>query len=505
MFRKMDIKVKIALVYSVIVIIMGVGVAVFLSLAIKQSMKSQPVTQSIGFVTYAVSEKDNAAAHGMVTAKGSAQVKEDIEKRDINSFKEKRNGDDTTTYIIAKKEDTFKISVKEGAAYSITEEGAPKTGALSMSEESAAKNIAEKEETNVQANGVAKVSQPKETNVQTNGVAKVSQPEETNVHADEVAKINQPEESIIITDARLNQNLSSEIFKRLIRYSAIAIFIMLVSIFFIGYNVSKWLLKPLTTMASVTNQISADNLDLRLSIPESNDELRKLSYSFNTTMDGLQKAFLELERFNSYASHELKNALAVMKTRLEVDYNENDCRETVAFAITQVNRITKSINDILAISSTGIKDSGELVDIAMAAAKVVDEYQATGRKIMLNIPDDGVLPVRGKEIWFQRVIANLVDNAIKHSDNDSLINIKVKQDFEAVIITVSDSGRGIACSQQERIWAPYFTTSSEWEKGYGLGLAMVRHIVDICNGLVWVDSAEGKGSTFYISLPIARA
>lgn len=489
MFRKMDIKVKIALVYSVIVIIMGVGVAVFLSLAIKQSMKSQPVTQSIGFVTYAVSEKDNAAAHGMVTAKGSAQVKEDIEKRDTNSFKEKRNGDDTTTYIIAKKEDTFKISVKEGASYSITEEGAPKTGAFSMSEESAAKNIAEKEETNVQANGVAKVSQPEETNVQDNGVAKVSQ----------------PEESIIITDARLNQNLSSEIFKRLIRYSAIAIFIMLVSIFFIGYNVSKWLLKPLTTMADVTNQISADNLDLRLSIPESNDELRKLSYSFNTTMDGLQKAFLELERFNSYASHELKNALAVMKTRLEVDYNENDCRETVAFAITQVNRITKSINDILAISSTSIKDSGELVDIAMAAAKVVDEYQATGRKIILNIPDDGVLPVRGKEIWFQRVIANLVDNAIKHSDNDSLINIKVKQDFEAVIITVSDSGRGIACSQQERIWAPYFTTSSEWEKGYGLGLAMVRHIVDICNGLVWVDSAEGKGSTFYISLPIARA
>ncbi len=489
MFRKMDIKVKIALVYSVIVIIMGVGVAVFLSLAIKQSMKSQPVTQSIGFVTYAVSEKDNAAAHGMVTAKGSAQVKEDIEKRDTNSFKETRNGDDTTTYIIAKKEDTYKISVKEGAVYSITEEGAPKTGAFSMSEESAAKNIAEKEETNVQANGVANISQPEETNVQ----------------ADEVVKINQPEESIIITDARLNQNLSSEIFKRLIRYSAIAIFIMLVSIFFVGYNVSKWLLKPLTTMAGVTNQISADNLDLRLSIPESNDELRKLSYSFNTTMDGLQKAFLELERFNSYASHELKNALAVMKTRLEVDYNENDCRETVAFAITQVNRITKSINDILAISSTSIKDSGELVDIAMAAAKVVDEYQATGRKIMLNIPDDGVLPVRGKEIWFQRVIANLVDNAIKHSDNDSLINIKVKQDFEAVIITVSDSGRGIACSQQERIWAPYFTTSSEWEKGYGLGLAMVRHIVDICNGLVWVDSAEGKGSTFYISLPIARA
>jgi signal transduction histidine kinase len=383
--KKLDIKVKIALVYSVVLLLMGVAVVLFLSLSLKQSMKYRPVTTT---VTYSV-------------------------------------------VLQSKDSDTIVM-------YEVPFE-----------------------------------------------------------HAQVPAEY-------IISGEQFDSLVSSEIFRRLLIYSAIAVVILLVSTFFLSYKLSRRLLKPLTSMARVTRRITAGNLDLRLDIPESDDELKELSMSFNATIDGLQRAFNDLERFNAYTSHELKNALAVMKTRLEVDYREGDCRETVGFAISQVNRITKTLNDVLAISSTGINDASEPVDLAMAAAQVVDECRATGREIILQIPEEGVLPVRGREIWFQRVIANLVDNAVKHTEEGCSISVSVRQDNEAVVVAVSDSGRGIGCNERELIWEPYFSMASKADNGCGLGLAMVKHIVDICGGHAWVDSNQGQGSTFYISLPVIR-
>ncbi len=441
MLKKMDIKVKIALVYSVILVAMGVGIILFLSIALQSSMKRQPVTDNIQNMGYKVVTKSESLAN--------------------------------ETYTVT-----------------ITEQSSMKRQPVTGNTENVSSIVVTKPNNSADAAYTTTVSDVASDRAASQGTA-------TGVATDKKV-------TIVVSGDELNRDLSSEIFKRLLRYSVAAVIILSVITYFLGYHVSKWLLKPLTSMAEITHQITAENLDLRLDIPESQDEIAGISSSFNKTMDVLQNAFLELERFNAFASHELKNALAVMKTRLEVDYRDTDCKETVGFAIKQVNRITKSINDILAISATNKKDCNELVDIAMAAAEVVDEYQAANRKIILEIPEDGVLPVRGKEIWFQRVIANLVDNAIKHSDSESPIIIQIKQDNEAVTVAVSDSGKGIPGNNRERIWEPYFSTSTDWERGYGLGLAMVNHIVDICGGKVWVDSKEGQGSTFYISLPVGK-
>ena len=382
-YKKLSIKFRIAFVYSIFILLMGVAIMIFLSLALQSSMKNKPVTSSFSTITYSV---------------------------------------------------TVKSSDKAGVTYEIPGEA--------------------------------------------------------------------PVEDYTITAAQLNSFLSSQVFKRLLRYSLIAVGLILVSTFFVSYFLSKRLLKPLTSMARLTHRITAENLNQRLVIPETDDELKELADSFNNTFDNLQTAFNELERFNAYASHELKNSLAVMKTRLEVDQREGKGNETVSFAISQVDRIAKSIYDILAISSTNIRDSSELVDLALVAAQAVDEYLVTGRRITLDIPEEGVLPVKGKEIWFQRVIANLLHNAVKHaSDSADAIKVSVKQRHDAVIVAVSDSGGGIDGSKRELIWEPYFSDGAKARKGYGLGLAMVNHIVDICGGMVWVDSKPGKGSSFYISLP----
>jgi signal transduction histidine kinase len=304
-----------------------------------------------------------------------------------------------------------------------------------------------------------------------------------------------------VTSNQFNSLFSLEVFKRVGYLSVVAIFGVLAVSFFVSYILSSKLLNPLTVMANMTRGITPDNLKYRLRPSNSDDEVMKLTEAFNSTLDRVQNAYLNLEEFNAYASHELKNALAVLKTRLEVDRSKGDCSQLISYTIEQVNSITRIVNDILAISSRNIQDEFEPVDMALVAAQTVDEYMVAGRKITLELPDEGVQPVGGREIWFQRVISNLVDNAIKHSSADKPINVSVRQYQSAVILKVTDQGEGIDEKDQGSIWNPYYSSSSD-NKGYGLGLAMVKHVVDICSGATWVESQPGKGSSFYITLPL---
>lgn len=302
---------------------------------------------------------------------------------------------------------------------------------------------------------------------------------------------------------QLNSVLTYDIFNRIGYYSVLAILLISVFAFLISFYLSKWVMKPLKKAAQITQQLTPDNLGIRLDIPDTNDEFSQLVLAYNNTLDRLETAFLELEQFNAYASHELRNSLAILRTRLEVDSKEGNFKEALSFAVSYVKRISVTVDDILALSSGQIEDSNELVDLALVAAQAVDEYSLVRDNITLELPDEGVPPVAGKEAWLYRAVSNLIDNAVKHSKTQNPINVAVKEHFGAIVVSVTDFGSGIEEIQQDSIWKPYFKASSVNQNGYGLGLAMVKHVINICGGMIWVDSKPGDGSTFYISLPKA--
>lgn len=302
-----------------------------------------------------------------------------------------------------------------------------------------------------------------------------------------------------IEAASFSKLLSIAVIERVTKLSLIATLVIGSIAILITIRFSKRLTHPLQMMTQVTQNISLQNLDQRVYLPQGNDEAVQLVDAFNKTLDKLQYTFGDLEQFNSFASHELRNSLALLRICLETE--EADARKVVEQAKKHTIRLSKTVDDIMAITSRQLKDSREPVDIALLAAQAADEYQISGRQIEVNIPEEGVSLVYGKELWLYRVVSNLIDNALKHSPECEVIQIMLKQSYGAVIMEISDHGKGICQEEIENIWKPYYSRMDKKNTGLGLGLAMVKHVIDICGGIVWVESSEGEGSTFYISLP----
>lgn len=187
--------------------------------------------------------------------------------------------------------------------------------------------------------------------------------------------------------------------------------------------------------------------------------------------------------------------MAIFKSKIEVGASSEELNK-------YIDKLKVTINDMLILSARQINNNTEQVDIALIAAQAVDDYLTTGRTIKLEIPEDGVTPIAGNESWFYRCVANLLDNAIKYSNEDTPINVCVKEKDNAVILSVEDFGMGISKKDQENIWQPYYSINSG-KSIHGLGLSLINNVVDLCGGMVWVNSSQNKGSTFYLSLPIS--
>lgn len=296
---------------------------------------------------------------------------------------------------------------------------------------------------------------------------------------------------------QLDKLIVNELSKRLMIISLITIIFILIIAFYLSRYLSKLAMKPLDYVTKAVNNISPDNLDLNIDLEKvkADKEMVKLVTAYNSTTQKLKRTFADLQQFNSYASHELRNSLAVLKAKIEIGTENKELDK-------YVDKVKETVNDMLILSSKQMKNKYELVDLALVAALVVDEYSVTGRKIELDIPEEGVSLVQGNEIWLHRSICNLLDNAIKYSDKESPIYVYVKEQNNTIILSVKDFGIGISKEEQENIWNPYYSNNSS-KNVHGIGLALINNVVDLCGGMVLVDSEEGKGSTFYISLPVS--
>lgn len=315
---------------------------------------------------------------------------------------------------------------------------------------------------------------------------------------------------IDISSDSFSSLLNSNIMQRVLTFSVLtSLLIGLLSIFVAIYY-SKRIAAPIVNILKITEGLSVNNMNERLNIPSKYDETSQLISLYNKALDKLQASFCDLELFNSYASHELRNSLSILSACLEqgTDDKRTDratLSKIVNEAIEYINRLTNTVVDIMALSSRQLKDCNEPVDLALLAARAVDEYKLTDARVELNIPDEGVPYVAGKELWLFRAICNLLDNALKHSDKSLPVIIDISHKFNAVVISVKDQGSGIDSKSLEYIWKPYYSKPAPGKNGVGLGLAMVKQVVDSLGGFIWVESNKESGTTFYLSFPVVQS
>lgn len=194
-------------------------------------------------------------------------------------------------------------------------------------------------------------------------------------------------------------------------------------------------------------------------------------------------------RLHSYIAHEQKNLIMLIKGKISSGYDISK----------DMDAMSHSIDDILALSAH--KNSQKSIcNLVLIAAEEYDSYHAIYDQLYFDFDEEANYTILGREQWLKRALDNLIENAIKYG-NQKEINIYLKQKYHSVLIYVEDHGKGISEEEQERIFDYAYRIHPQKLDGYGIGLSLVSHVCDLCDGFIRVISEVDKGSTFILSFP----
>jgi len=225
----------------------------------------------------------------------------------------------------------------------------------------------------------------------------------------------------------------------------------------------------------------------------------------------------ELEKrkddFVNMASHELKTPITSMKLYIDsllkqlTAYNDPKAIKTLTGIKYQTERLQELVSDLLDVSrlQTGkLSFRKEKFDIVGLIQETIDHLQASAKQQIVFQQSSPILITADKFRMYQ-VLTNLITNAAKYSAADTIISLAIKKHTSAITIQITDKGIGINKEQQKKIFDRLYQVTDPKEKtfpGLGMGLYITKEIIKRHKGKIWVESVIGKGSTFYITLPI---
>ncbi len=306
----------------------------------------------------------------------------------------------------------------------------------------------------------------------------------------------------------LNVNLAT--IESLKRASLVGLLLLVLVSFIIGWVLATVTLRPINRMTAVAQEISGSDLSRRIALRGgADDELRRLADTFDAMLDRLQNAFEDQRRFVQDASHELRNPLAVARTNLELalsnpDAGPDELRRSVEIAHRSTGRMSDLVDDLLVQARSGVPHIEQVdVDLASVADDVRQQFLGPARErsiaIELRTVDGAV--VRGDERSLNRAVTNLVSNALRFAPAHSAIDIAVvSTDDGFVELSVADRGPGLSSEDQRQVFTRFWRGRNAGT-GSGLGLSIVKQVVERHSGTVGVTSEPNEGSVFVIRLP----
>jgi len=290
--------------------------------------------------------------------------------------------------------------------------------------------------------------------------------------------------------------------------------ITLLGAYFLSAYFARQVLKPIAEKINRANQISASELDLRLTVYNENDELGMLAKSFNSLLDRLQES-IELEKnFVRYASHEMKNPLAVILGESEVallsERTKNEYIETIEKIKRKAEKLNNLVEHFLQLSrmeSSQLKKKPlSLDELIVEIIFELSQSKADNVELQFNIDDDleaSDLEITADRLLINKALYNLVQNALKFSGEEGRVTVGLhaskKEGF--IELTVEDLGHGIETDDLKHIYKPLFRgNNTNQVPGTGIGLALVKKIIDLHDGTISVISSPGKGTKFTVEL-----
>ena len=284
----------------------------------------------------------------------------------------------------------------------------------------------------------------------------------------------------------------------------------------IGWFMGRKALSGLANVTRTARHISGSALEERVPITGQGDEVDQLAVTFNQMLDRIQALVLEIKEMSDNIAHDLKSPLTRMRGLAEITLTTEtaleDYQNMAASTIEECDRLLDMINTMLLISKSeaGV---GDLEHIEMDLSRVVREActlfqpiaEEKGIGLSWDVPE--TCPFWGDIRTIQRMISNLLDNAVKYSTAQGTVQITLKgEPGQSIILTVRDTGMGIDPEDLPHIFERFYRGDpSRAKSGAGLGLSLALAVAKAHGGNIVVSSSPGKGSTFQVNLPMSPA
>jgi two-component system heavy metal sensor histidine kinase CusS len=286
---------------------------------------------------------------------------------------------------------------------------------------------------------------------------------------------------------------------------------------FFGWHLARRGIQPIFEIAASTGRISATNLHERIGIKALPVELESLAENFNAMLDRLEGSFRRLSQFSADIAHELRTPLNNARGELEVTLSQprsvRAYQEALSSSLEECDKISRIIDSLIFMARAedpAIELKKEKVNLSRELQRVLDFYEASaseaGIRMTLQVLD--FIAIEVDKIMLQRAVGNLISNAVKHTGPDGSIFVRAQQVDEEIVISVRDTGCGIAQEHLPFVFDRFFRADKSRSKhsgGHGLGLAIVQSIANIHRGKVQIESHLGSGTVVEIILPMAAS
>lgn len=287
-------------------------------------------------------------------------------------------------------------------------------------------------------------------------------------------------------------------------------------------RVSRTVTKPLTDIITAAEEIKAGNYDREIIVSETNEigELGRILNSMSAKLKGdivqLNKLQEIRKDFVANASHELRTPISSIRgfveTLLDGAYHDEEVsRKFLERTLSNVIRLENIVNDMLDLSKLEVRDKGmslRYFDVGEHVRPILSDFEETANKKGLELKYESSLQAGFKLLadpyQFEKAMTNLIENAVKYTEK-GFVKVSAQSDEKILSVIVEDTGTGIKPEDLSRIFERFYRVDkgrSRQQGGSGLGLSIVKHVMEIHNGQVRVESAVGQGSKFILTFPI---